>query len=129
MVRKIGKITRPADVNIWSHEEKTALSLAYAGYNVEFIRISNVEYKRNADAYLNGEKWEFKAPRSALLAAVERNLVKGVRQSDKIVFDSRRMKHIPDATIQRELTVKSHANKSIKRVLFVNRKGEVIDIK
>jgi hypothetical protein len=128
-VKKIGKITRPADANIWPHEEKTAEALAFAGYDIEFVRVSNIEYRRDADVYMDGIKWEFKAPKSGLLEAIERNLVKALKQSDKIILDSRRMKRVPDEAIQRELMTKAHTNKAIVRLLFVNRKGEVIDIK
>jgi hypothetical protein len=51
------------------------------------------------------------------------------KQSDKVVFDSRRMKRIPDKAIEHELITKSHANSSLARVWFVNRHGKVIDIK
>jgi hypothetical protein len=63
------------------------------------------------------------------LAAVERNLKKAVRQSRNVVFDSRRMKRIPDTAILRELTAKSLANKALKRVMFVNRHGIVVVVK
>ena len=126
---KVGKVIKPGDVNVWPHEEATAKALALAGFNVEFIRKSERKDETSADAYIDGEKWEMKAPRSGKLSAVEDNLKKASRQADKVVFDSRRMKRIPDNAIERELAVKSHVNKSVTRVKFVNRYGKVIDIK
>ena len=35
---KVGKITKPGDVNVWPHEDATANILAMHGHNVEFIR-------------------------------------------------------------------------------------------
>lgn len=123
-----GRIIIPGGLDIWPHELKTAEALANAGYTVEFIQASTRENERSADALINGQKWEFKAPRSSLIKAVERNLKKANRQCDRIVFDSRRMKHVPDRAIVRELEKRLSIQKSIKAILFVNRHGLVIDI-
>ena len=126
---KIGKVITHGDVNIWPHEAATARSLAKNGETVEFIRKSEKKHETSADIFINGAKWEMKSPRSGKLSAVEYNLKKASKQSDKVVFDSRRMKHIPDKAIMRELIAKSHINKSVSRVKFVNRYGKIIDIK
>jgi hypothetical protein len=127
--KKIGRVITPGNVNVWPHEGLTAKSLAAAGFEVEFIRKSERDSETSADCYINGEKWEFKAPRSGKLSAIEDNLKKASKQADKIVFDSRRMHKIPDKAVERELVAKSHANKSIKHVKFVNRHGKVINVK
>ena len=126
---KIGKVITHGDVNIWPHEAATAKSLAKKGETVEFIRKSEKTHVTSADIFINGTKWEMKAPRSGKLSAVEDNLKKASKQSDRVVFDSRRMKRIPDKAIMRELVAKSHINKSINRVKFIDRHGKVIDIK
>ena len=125
---KPGKITVPGGANVWPHEYQTAMALARAGYNVEFILKSNVARQTSADAYIEGIKWEMKAPTSAKLSAVEDNLKKASRQSCYIVFDSRRMKRLPDKAIERELRTQLDKSKVIRRILFVNRHGQVIDI-
>ena len=61
--------------------------------------------------------------------AVERNLKRARWQSGNIVFDSRRMKGIPDAAIERELRKWSSELSGVSHVLFVNRHGVVIDVK
>jgi hypothetical protein len=129
MSKPAGKTTIPSYVNVWPHELRTAQSLTAIGHNVEFIRKSELDRQRSADAYVDGVRYEFKAPKSDKMDAVERNLKKASRQSCNVVFDSRRMKKIPDVAILRELTSKSHANKSIKRLLFVNRCGIVVVVK
>ena len=125
----IGKVITPGDVNVWPHEDRTAKALAKAGYVVEFIRKSNRERETSADVYINGEKWEMKAPNGSSLKLVEKNLRRALKQAGNIIFDSRRVKQIPDAAIQRELTKWSFAIKGVSKVKFVNRYGEVIDIK
>jgi hypothetical protein len=127
--KKNGQIIIPSNANVWPHELLTAKSLAAAGSTVEFVRESNRKYETSADCFIEGERWEFKAPRSGKISAIEDNLKKASKQADKVVFDSRRMHRIPDKVIERELRAKSHANKSITSLKFVDRHGKVIDIK
>jgi hypothetical protein len=128
MRKRKGKIIIPSGVNIWPHEMRTAAALAAAGHTVEFIRKSERERERSADAYIDGEQFEMKAPTSAKLAAVQDNLKKASKQSPNIVFDSRRMKRVPDKVILRELTVQLHKSKTVLRILFVSRHGIVVDV-
>lgn len=125
-----GKIIIAAGLNVWDHELRTAEALANAGYTVEFVPVSGIAYEKTADTLIDGVPWEFKAPRTSNMKAVERNLRRGVEQSPRIVFDSRRMKGVPDSAIERELrTCASSRVKKLQRLLFVNRKANVIDIK
>lgn len=96
---------------------------------VEFLRCSNVEFATSADIVIDGEEWEIKAPTASNAGAIERNLRKAVRQSCNVVFDSRRMKHMPDGVVERELRKYAFYIKGLKRLLFVNRHGAVIEIK
>ena len=128
MNKPTGKIIIPSDVNVWPHELKTAQALAVAGFYVEFIRRSTREREHSADVFIDNEKWEIKAPTGSVLKVVERNLKKARWQSGNIVFDSRRMKRVPDAAIARELSKWLHEMKGIDRIKFVNRHGGVIDI-
>jgi hypothetical protein len=128
MENQEGKIVIPSGVNIWPHEFATAKALAAAGHTVEFIRKSARERERSADAYIDGVKFEMKAPTSSKLSAVQDNLKKASRQSPNIVFDSRRMKRVPDKAIERELSTQLHKSRGIDRILFVNRHGIVVDV-
>lgn len=57
-------------------------------------------------------------------------LSKALDQSNCVILDSRRMKGIPDHAIERELQACAAGRiKNLKRLLFVNRKAQVIDIK
>ena len=46
-----------------------------------------------------------KAPKASNMKVVEKNLRKATDQSPYVIFDSRRMKGIPDHAIERELRV------------------------
>ena len=113
---------------VWPHELSTAKALANAGHTVEFRANENIEFVKSPDILIDGEIWEMKSPTSAKLVAVERNLKKAYHQSKNIVFDSQRMGRLPDKSVQRELVKQFQLTKSIKRLLFVNRKRESIDI-
>ena len=123
-----GKIIIPASVNVWPHELETAKALVNFGHIVEF-KMKTEGYKvHSADAYVDGVLWEFKAPKSSKLDTVERNLRRAKEQSDRVVFDSIRMKKIPDFAIKREILSKAPLISGIREVIFVNRKRECIDI-
>ena len=124
-----GTVTIEAGTNVWPHELRTAQSLAIAGYNVHFVRKSDIAYEKTADVLLNGELWEFKAPTADHLKAIERNLKRARWQSDRIVLDGRRMKKLSDKSIEREARKQAESIPRIVRLLYINKKGEVIDIK
>ena len=71
-----------------------------------------------------------KAPNGSLMKRAEKNIRRGLTQSSNIAFDSRRLKNIPNPVIERELRTCAYDRvKKLKHLIFVNRKGNVIDIK
>ena len=127
---KTRQIIIQSGANVWPHEMKTAEALAAAGRTVEFIRRSDEQRTTSADAIIDGIVWEMKAPKASNLKAIEKNLRKALDQSNCVILDSRRMKGIPDHAIERELQACAAGRiKNLKRLLFVNRKAQVIDIK
>ena len=125
-----GQIIIQSGANVWPHEMKTAEALAATGYSIEFVRRSEEQRVTSADVIIDGVVWEMKAPKASNMKAVEKNLRKAMDQSDCVIFDSRRMKGIPDYAIERELRVCATGRvKKRRRLLFVNRKAQVIDIK
>ena len=123
-----GKIIIPAGVNVWPHELETAKALVNFGHTVEFKKKVEGYKVHSADAYVDGVLWEFKAPNGSKLDTVERNLRRAKEQSDHVVFDSIRMKKIPDFAIKREISSKAPFIFGIREVIFVNRRRECIDI-
>lgn len=129
MSMHLGKIVIDPDINIWPHELRTARALAEAGYTVEFVRKSEVDHEKSADALVDGTRWEFKAPISSKINMIQINIRRALHQADCAVFDSRRMKKLPDKVIEREVRLRSADLKSLKRLMYINRKGEVVIVK
>lgn len=102
---------------------------AAIGKDAEFVRRNEGERMTSADAIIDGLIWEMKAPTADNLKAIERNLKRGRWQSENIIFDCRRMKKVPDAAIEREVRKQAFAIPRIKRLRYVNKHGQVIDIK
>ncbi len=128
MPRNSGKVIIPAGVSPWDHELKTAQALAQHGHVVAFVEVSNNQRAKTADVVIDGVPYEIKSPKTDKLSAVERNLKRATKQSSNIIIDSHRMSKIRDAAIQKFLAQKLKQQKTIKKILFVNRKREIIDI-
>lgn len=126
MDKRGGKVIIPSNAKPWPHERRVADILASHGYIVEFIPENNVT--RSADILLDGSKYEIKSPVSNKLAAVERNLKRGIGQSRQIIFDSSRMKDVRDSQIIRILAYQLKKHNNLKKVIFINRSKEVIDV-
>lgn len=124
-----GEVLIPADVeSVWKHEITTARTLAKAGYSVKFLPAKNQNAAKSPDILMDGVKWELKSPRTDKISAVERNLKRATKQSGNIVIDSQRLHGLQDRTVQRFLVQKFRQQKTIKRLIFINRKRESIDI-
>ena len=129
MEKKRGKIIRDPHINVWPHEMRTAEALADAGYTVEFVKRSEEFRQTSADFLIEGIIWEMKAPKSGSHKAIERNLRRAANQSTHVIIDSRRMKNAKDNIVERELRKGISQIAAIKAILFINRKGEVIDFR
>ncbi len=127
-MKKNGKIIIPDGVDVWPHELESAKILIRYGHIVEFLKAIDQKGKQTADCLIDDITWEIKAPKASNLKAVERNLKRGRWQSCRIIFDSRRMKYIPDKAIERELRKRFTEIKEIEKIKFINRHGQVIDI-
>ena len=124
-----GKIIIAPGINLWEQEYETAQALAAAGLTVEFIRRSEEKRRTSADVIIAGLAWEMKAPKADNVRAVDRNLRRALHQSPNIIFDSYRMKKLPDTVIERELRKYAMEMRSVKHLWFINRRREIIDIK
>ena len=123
-----GKISIPANTNVWEHELSTAKALANDGRRVEFLTAKESKHTKSPDIIMDGELWELKSPKTDKLSSIERNLKRASKQSHNVVLDSQRLRKLRDIEVKRFLIRKYSQQKSIKRLIFVNRKREVIDI-
>lgn len=129
MKRARGKIIIQMGANVWPHELLTAEALSACGYTVEFIRKSDNEFQQSADAYLDGELYEMKAPTGGHLSVVGKNIKKAMNQSYCIVFDSKRMKNVRDQQVLGELKKQLSLNRKIKSLIFVDKKRTVTKLR
>ena len=127
-MKNVGKIIIPDGVDVWPHELESAKVLIRYGHIVEFLKAIDQKGKQTADCLIDGSTLEMKAPTASNIKSVERNLKRGKWQSCRIVFDSRRMKYVPDKAIERELRKRFAEIKEIEKIKFINRHGQVIDI-
>jgi hypothetical protein len=118
----------PPKLNVWPHEKVTAETLAEMGHYVEFRPASGREGERSADCYIDGEPWELKAPNGKKIQIVRNNLRRGKKQCDKIVFDSHRIKNLPDKAIERELRARIGDHPEINQIMFINKRRKSVDI-
>lgn len=122
-----GIVTREPGAKPKPHEYFTAEALADAGYDVRFI--SDRVNISVADCYINDIIFEIKAPEGKTVDCIERNLRKALdHQSANIVIDSFRVKNLQDRSIQNFLIERLRYKHGIQRILFVNRKRQVVDI-
>lgn len=122
-----GTVIREAGARPKPHEYMTAEALADSGYNVKFIPSSKVVGM--ADCYINNTIYEIKAPEGRTIDCIERNLRKAVdHQSSNVVIDSFRVKNLQDRSIQSHLIERLRFGHGLQRILFVNRRRNVIDI-
>ena len=119
-----GRVVTPADANPWPHEKRVAKILALAGYYVEFIPETSV---KTPDIYLGRTVYEIKSPISDKVDAIERNITRALKKCPNIVFDSSRMKARDDQAM-RELIKRRRVGKGLKKLLFINKRGMIVDI-
>lgn len=126
--RKMGQIKiSPGVKNVAPWEMHSAMALKEIGYEVLFVPAHNS--LRSADAYLNNTLFELKSPEGSTIKCIENNLQKALRyQSKNIVIDSCRVKKLQDRSIKNYLVGRMRRKQGIKRLIFVTKTGEAIDI-
>ncbi len=124
---KTGKVIIPANTNPWPHEKRVAKILAQAGYKVEFIPEGNIG---TADIYLNKVIYEIKSPKSNKTNTIEHRIKEAINnQSCNLIIDSSRIKGMRDNNFKNWLIERCRKQPQIKKMLFINKKGEIVDIK
>lgn len=110
--------------NPWPHEIHTARVLALAGHFVEFLPESHL---KTADILLDGIEFEMKAPETDKTSSLEQSIRNALRQCPNIIIDACRMK-MRDDRARAFLVKKCNEQKQIKKMLYITKKGEIIDI-
>ncbi|MBR0460990.1 hypothetical protein IJI91_03360 [Candidatus Saccharibacteria bacterium] len=122
--QKLGKIIISAGHKPWPHEFRVAEILAINGYKVEFLLEISI---KSPDILLDGTEYELKSPETKKTSSIEQILRRALKQSPNIIIDASRIKMREDK-VQRFLIRKCREQKQIKRMLFITKKGNIIDI-
>lgn len=119
-------IFTPADRKVWSHERHVAEILAQAGHYVEFLLESSIH---TPDIRLDGTtEYEIKSPESSRAITIERAIKKALKQCNNLIIDASRMKNTRDISVTRFLIAQAKSRKQIKKMLFITKKGKIVDI-
>ena len=122
---KKGRIVTPADANPWPHEQRVAKILALAGHSIEFIPEAGL---KTPDIYLDNTMYEIKSPITDNPKKIIRNVKRALEQSPNVIIDSSRVKGLRDNEIQRLLKNKVQDLPGLKKLIFINKRGQIIDI-
>ena len=110
------------------HEIYTAEFFANLGYDIFFIKTSNIKGSHSPDFRMAGRVWETKSPITYSDSSFEDNFKKAKKQSDHIIFDLRRLNQKDEAKYLKELSKRSGSNK-VRTLLVIGRSGELLTIK
>lgn len=126
---KMGKIDI-AELNVppEKHEYETAKYFANRGYNVKFVKPSDVKGFNSPDFKMCGKIWETKSPTSSSNASFEHNFRKAVKQSGNIIFDLRRL----DMKVERKYISKLKKASNLPRLkilLVITLDGQLLTLR
>ena len=120
-----GRVIIPADANPWPHEQRVAKILALAGHSVKFMPETNL---KTPDIYLDGTVYEIKSPITDNPKKIIRNVKRALEKCPNVIIDSSKVKGLRDDAIQRTLKNKVKDLPGLKKLLFINKRGQIIDI-
>lgn len=110
---------------IEDHEAGTGRRLAALGVDVEFLDPVNVEGRKNPDARINGEIWEFKAPQgSSEKNTIASQFKRAGRQSENVVIDLVRC-GLPDDLAVQQCMDRFRRQDTIRKLLVLDKQGGV----
>ena len=120
-----GKVDVPEGTILQDHEVRTAQALADLGHTVRFRVVNNTPGVKNPDVEIDGEIWEFKAPRGAS----EKNTIsdqfkKARKQASRLVIDLRRC-GLSDGVAIEQIERRFRGQSRITRVIVISHDGTV----
>ena len=120
--KKIGKLKQNG-VRLEPHEKRTVDFLRKKGHNIELIPPSNIPKAKTPDMMMDGTEWEMKSPTTSNEKTIERMFLRGLKQSNKIIFDLRFVKKDSDK-IARYLEKLFRQTRSIRSLIIIRENKE-----
>lgn len=121
---KIGRIDKNGAIPE-PHEESTAVHLTQFGFNVEFIKPANSYRTNSADIIMGGVVWEMKAPITDNESTIKEDFRKAKHQSDRIIFDLRRVKH-HQGEVKKYLIKLFEKPGHVRRMMIIEKNSDII---
>lgn len=110
------------------HELATAKYFSKMGFDVVFLRPSNIKGSNNPDFLLAGKVWETKSPIGKSRRTFEDDYRKAVKQSSNIIFDLRRKSQSEEKWCIEKL--KNHSiNSAIKTLVVITHDEKLLTLK
>jgi hypothetical protein len=110
------------------HELEMVIIFLAMGKNIEFLKPSRIKGAKTPDIVMDGISWEMKSPTGNKSYTIEEQLRRASKQSAYIIIDTRRTLLL-DIKIEKQIYNYLKKSHTIKKVLVVNKKSEVLDIK
>jgi hypothetical protein len=111
-----------------AHETDAAWVLArHYNTEVEFLRPVDGYKIKTPDMKMSGQEWEIKSPTGKAKTNVGHQLESASKQSKYIVYDGRRS-GLDDDTIQRRIRYELASRSSVKKLIYINKNSEVVEI-
>lgn len=107
------------------HEYDTAKYFAERGYDITFVKPSNIKGQNSPDFEMCGKIWETKSPTGSSERVFENNFRKATRQSRHIIFDLRRMKKQNELWCLKKINRQKSSCK-IKTLLVITGDGRLL---
>ena len=122
---RIGRVDKK-DANPKPHEESTAVHLAQFGFDIEFVKPTNTYKAKSADAFIMGSIWEMKAPTTFNKATIKEDFRRAKDQSDRIIFDLRRVKKHAD-DVGKQIIAIFKGKGRVRKLIIIEKNGKVFD--
>lgn len=107
------------------HELHTARFFSEMGYDIIFIRPSNIPDNHRPDFVMNGIEWEVKSPTGRSRHSIEKRYSDAKTQSGNIIFDLRRC-NLSDKECISVLQKQFYAHHS-KRLLIITKSEKLLE--
>lgn len=122
---KVGRVVTNG-VKLEPHEESTAVYLTQFGFNVEYLKPRNTYKTGSADFLISGAIWETKSPTTFKKSTIKTDFRKAKKQSDRIIFDLRRVKKYADDIEKYIIKIFSEPG-HVRHLIIIEKSGKAID--
>lgn len=118
----------PDGARVAAHEMRTAQTLVASGRHVVFRRENYGTGVKNPDAEIDGEIWEFKAPKgSSEKNTIADQFKRAGKQAERLVIDLRRC-GVPDAIATEQIKRRFYGHKKIKKLIIIDSEGAITEL-